>query len=54
MEARKARFQPDAARNAAQAEVEALKRERGQPKQPAAELSRQVHILKETAVPSLE
>ena len=54
MEAGKARLQADSARDATQAEVEALKRERDQLKQLVAELSLQVHILKKTAVPGLD
>jgi len=54
MEAGKARLQADSARDATQAEVEALKRERDQLKQLVAELSLQVHILKKTALPSLD
>ena len=46
MEAGKARLQADSARDATQAEVEAVKRERGQLKQLVAKLSLQVHILK--------
>jgi transposase len=54
MEAGKARLQADSARDATQAEVEALKRERDQLKQLVAELSLQVHILKKTAPPGLD
>jgi len=54
MEAGKARLQVDTARDATQAEVEVLKRERDQLKQLVAELSLQVHILKKTAVPGLD
>jgi transposase len=51
MEAGKARLQADSARDATQVEVEALKRERDQLKQLVAELSLQVHILKNPAPP---
>jgi transposase len=54
MEAGKARLQVDSARDATQAEVEALKREREQLKQLVAELSLQVHVLKKTVVPRLD
>lgn len=54
MEAGKARLQADSARDATQAEVEALKRERDQLKQLVAELSLQVHILKKTAPPGFD
>lgn len=54
MEAGKARLQANSARDATQAEVEALKRESDQLKQLVAELSLQVHILKKTVPPGLD
>jgi len=54
MEAGKARLQADTARDATQAEVEALKRENERLKQLVAELSLQNLVLKKTAVPDFE
>jgi transposase len=54
MEAGKARLQVDSARDATQAEVEALKRENERLRQLVAELSLQVHVLKKTVVPHLD
>ena len=54
MEAGKARLQADTARDASQAEVEALKRENERLKQLVAELSLQNLVLKKTAVPEFD
>jgi transposase len=54
MEAGKTRLQADTARDATQAEVEALKRENERLKQLVAELSLQNLVLKKTAVPEFD
>jgi len=54
MEAGKARLQADTARDATQAEVEALKRENERLKQLVAELSLQNLVLKKTAIPEFD
>jgi transposase len=54
MEAGKTRLRADTARDATQAEVEALKRENERLKQLVAELSLQNLVLKKTAVPEFD
>ena len=54
MEAGKARLQVDSARDATQAEVEALRRENERLKQLVADLSLQVHLPEKTVVPRLD
>ena len=53
MEARKARLQADTVRDAAQVEVERLRREIERLKRLVAELSLEVLVLKKTSVPEL-
>ena len=54
MEAGKERLTRDMTRDATKGEVQGLKRENARLKQLVAELSLQVHVLKETAAPGLE
>jgi transposase len=54
MEAGKERLQRDTTRDATKTEVAELKRECARLKQLVAELSLQVHVLKQTAIPELE
>jgi transposase len=54
MEAGKERLERDTTRDATKTEVAALKRECARLKQLVAELSLQVHVLKQTAIPELE
>jgi transposase len=54
MEAGKERLSRDTVRDATRAEVQELKRENARLKTLVAELSLQVHVLKKTAIPTLE
>jgi transposase len=54
MEAGKERLERDTTRDATKTEVTELKRECARLKQLVAELSLQVHVLKQTAIPELE
>ena len=54
MEAGKERLERDTTRDATKTEVAQLKRECARLKQLVAELSLQVHVLKQTAIPELE
>lgn len=54
MEAGKTRLQADTVRDATQAEVDGLKRENERLKQLVAELSLEVLVLKETAIPEFD
>ncbi len=54
MEAGKERLERDTTRDASKTEVAELKRECARLKQLVAELSLQVHVLKQTAIPGLE
>ena len=54
MEGGKERLERDTTRDATKTEVAALKRECARLKQLVAELSLQVHVLKQTAIPELE
>ena len=54
MEAGKDRLTRDTVRDATRAEVQDIKRENARLKQPVAELSLQVHVLKKMSIPGLE